>query len=286
MKLVRYGPPGNERPGLVAPDGSLRDLSLQVQDIDPKALDPVQLAALRAIDPQALSPVAGAMGEEVRLASCVAPAGKIVCVGLNYADHARESGMAIPTEPVLFMKGTRLSGAADPIIIPPGSSKTDWEIELAIVIGRETLAVDEAQARDCIAGYAAFVDVSERAWQLERGGQWVKGKSYPSFAPLGPWLVTPDEIADPQDLGLWLDVNGKRRQDSSTAQMIFGVMRLVSYISHFMPLYPGDVIASGTPPGVGMGLKPEPVFLKPGDTIHCGIQGLGEQRHLCRAHPG
>jgi ureidoglycolate lyase len=270
---------GAEKPGMVAPDGSIRDLSAHLPDLRDDALHPDRLAALRALDPATLPPVPA----DVRLGPCVASAGKIVAVGLNYADHARESGMALPAEAVLFMKACRLSGPADAIVIPAGSNRTDWEIELAVVIGQETFAVPEATALEHVAGYATFVDISERSWQLERGGQWVKGKSHPSFAPIGPWLVTADAIGDPQRLRLWLEVNGVRRQDSSTAEMAFGVRKLVSYISGFMVLYPGDVIATGTPPGVGMGLKPTPVYLADGDVIRCGVEGLGEQRHLCQA---
>lgn len=278
MKLVRYGSAGDEKPGIVADDGSIRDLSAHLADLRDDALHPDCLATLRGLDAATLPRVPAG----TRLGPCVAPTGKIVAVGLNYADHARESGMALPAEPVLFMKACRLSGPDDAIIIAPASTRTDWEIELAVVIGREAFALSEADALDHVAGYASFVDVSERSWQLERGGQWLKGKSYPSFAPIGPWLVTPDEVDDPRCLGLWLEVNGVRRQDSSTAEMVFGVDKLVSYISGFMALYPGDVIATGTPPGVGMGLKPAPVYLRAGDVVRGGVEGLGEQRHRCQ----
>ena len=279
MKLVRYGEPGSERPGIVASDGSLRDLSAHVRDLDAETLTDGRLEALRAVDPDIMPRVPAG----VRLGPCIAPTGKIVAVGLNYVDHARESNMLLPKEPVLFMKGARLSGPNDAIFIPPGSSKTDWEIELAVVIGREALNVSQEGAMYYVAGFAAFVDVSERAWQIERGGQWDKGKGFPSFAPIGPWLVTADEITKPQNIRLWLDVNGVRRQDSNTSNMVFGVAALVSYISSFMALYPGDVIATGTPAGVGMGIKPEAVYLGAGDVIHCGIDGLGEQKHRCES---
>lgn len=279
MKLVRYGPAGQEKPGLIDGTGVLRDLSGRVRDIDGATLAPERLAELKAIDPATLPKVPG----NPRLGPPVAGVGKIVAVGLNFSDHAAESGMEAPAEPILFMKAvTALSGPNDPVVIPPGAEKTDWEVELAIVIGSRARHVEERNALSYVAGYTICNDVSERAYQLERLGQWVKGKSYDSFAPLGPWLVTTDEIPDPQSLHMWLEVNGERMQDGSTATMIFGVAHLVSYISRFMTLMPGDVIPTGTPPGVGMGRKP-PRFLKPGDVMRLGIDGLGEQRQECVA---
>jgi 2-keto-4-pentenoate hydratase/2-oxohepta-3-ene-1,7-dioic acid hydratase in catechol pathway len=279
MRLLRWGEPGKERPGIIASDGSVRDLSGHVGDLAGDALSDSRLAELHAIDFDALPRVATG----VRVGPCVGGSGKIIGVGLNYADHARETNVTPPKEPVLFMKGTRLSGPHDPILIAPGSAKTDWEIELSVIIGKEALRVPRERAMSYVAGFATFVDVSERSWQTERGGQWDKGKSFPSFAPIGPWLVTADEIGDPQRLPLWLEVNGVRQQSSNTSQMLFGVSELVSYISAFMKLYPGDVIATGTPAGVGMGMKPEPVYLKAGDLVRCGVEGLGEQKHDCQA---
>jgi len=278
MKLVRWGMAGQERPGLVAADGSLRDLSQVVPEISGARLDPEVLAALSRLDPADLP----LLPPDSRLGPCVGDGGKIVGVGLNYADHVREAGMQAPAEPLVFMKTCRASGPEDPLWLPPGHSKVDWEIELAVVIGREALCVSEDEAMAHVAGYAAIIDFSERAWQLERSGQWVKGKSFPSFAPLGPWLLCADELPDPHALRLWLEVNGERVQDSDTGQMIFGVPRLISDISHWMPLYPGDVIATGTPPGVGMGMKPQR-WLQEGDRVRAGVEGLGEQEHLCRA---
>lgn len=275
MRLVRYGVEGGERVGLMH-GATIRDLSAHVPRLSGDFLDPDALAALRSIDPVSLPVVDPA----VRLGACAEPGGKIICVGLNYSDHAKEAGMALPSEPVLFMKGCRLSGATDPILLPRSAIKVDWEIELAVVIGRFALAVEESMARSCIAGFAGFIDISERDWQQHRQGQWMKGKSWVSFAPLGPWLVTPDEIPDVQSLSLWLSVNDMRVQDSDTREMIAGVDKLVSYISQFMPLYPGDVIATGTPAGVGMGLKP-PRYLKRGDEVRAGIANLGEQAHRC-----
>ena len=279
MKLVRWGAVGAEKPGLVDPAGVLRDLSGVIADLDAKALSPEGLAALARVDAVNLPLVpAGA-----RLGCPVAFVSKLICVGLNYADHARESGNPIPDEPVLFLKATSaIGGPNDDIVIPRGSVKTDWEVELGVVIGRRASYVEEAEALDHVAGYCVANDVSEREFQIERGGTWDKGKGCDSFGPLGPWLVTKDEAGDPQDLSMWLEVNGKRFQDGSTRTMIFGVAHLVSYISRFMTLLPGDVISTGTPPGVGLGQKP-PVFLKPGDVVRLGIQGLGEQRQTCRA---
>jgi 2,4-diketo-3-deoxy-L-fuconate hydrolase len=273
MKLVRYGKLGAEKPGLVDAAGKLRDLSDIVGDIGPETLSPRTLARLAKIKPEALPAVRG----KPRLGACVGKVGNFIAVGLNYADHAAESGMPIPKEPILFNKAPScIVGPNDDVVIPKGSAKTDWEVELAIVIGSETSYVSEADALQHVAGYCLCNDVSEREYQLERSGQWMKGKGCPTFGPLGPWLVTPDEIADVQNLGMWLDVNGERMQTGTTATMIFGVRTLVSYISQFMILEPGDVITTGTPPGVGSGKKP-PRFLKSGDTISLGIDGLGQQ---------
>jgi ureidoglycolate lyase len=280
MKLLRYGPKGSEKPGILDRDGRVRDLSGTVPDLSGRWLTPEGLAAIAALDPESLPPVA----EPGRLGPCVAGVGKFICVGLNYADHAAETGAPIPTEPILFMKATSaITGPNDPVIIPRGSEKTDWEVELGVVIGREARYVGRADAMEHVAGYCLVNDVSERAFQTERGGQWTKGKSADSFGPIGPWLVTRDEVADPQNLSMWLTVDGVRRQDGSTKTMIFPVDMLVSYISQFMSLQPGDVISTGTPPGVGMGLKPEPVYLRPGQTIRLGIEGLGEQTQVTEA---
>ena len=274
MKLLRYGQPGHEKPGLLDAQGRIRDLSGVVEDLTPEVLAEDRLAPLRALDPAALPPVGGAP----RLGVPVAGIGKLVCVGLNYIDHAKESGMPVPEEPVVFMKATTaLNGPNDPVVLPRESEKTDWEVELGIVIGRTARYVEEGDALTHVAGYTVVNDVSERAFQLERGGQWVKGKSCDTFAPVGPWLVSRDEVPDPHNLSLWLEVNGQRMQDGHTSLMIFSVANLVSYISRFMTLAPGDVISTGTPPGVGAGRKP-PVFLKPGDVMRLGVEGLGEQR--------
>ena len=282
MKLLRYGPKGAEKPGLLDADGRLRDLSGVVADVAGDVLLPDGLARLAALDPRSLPPI----GADVRRGACVTGVGKIICVGLNYADHAAESGLELPPEPVLFMKATSaISGPYDDLEIPRGSTKTDWEVELGVVIGKPARYVEECDALGHIAGYCVVNDVSEREFQLERAGQWVKGKSADSFAPLGPWLVTPDEVPDPQSLGLWLEVNGRRFQNGSTRTMVFGVAHLVSYISRFMSLWPGDVISTGTPPGVGLGQKP-PLYLKPGDVVHLGVEGLGEQRQTCVAAAG
>jgi 2-keto-4-pentenoate hydratase/2-oxohepta-3-ene-1,7-dioic acid hydratase in catechol pathway len=274
MKLVRYGRPGKERPGLVDAAGKIRNLSEVVADIDGATLAPKVLARLAKIKPETLPVVRGAP----RIGPCVAAVGNFVAVGLNYADHAAESGMPIPKEPVLFNKApTCIVGAYDDVMIPKGSAKTDWEVELGVVIGARASYVSEKDALDHVAGYCVVNDVSERAFQLERGGgQWTKGKGCPTFGPIGPWLVTKDEIPDPQKLAMWLDINGERMQSGATATMVFGVARLVSEISQFMILQPGDVISTGTPPGVGSGKKP-PRFLKAGDTISLGIDGLGQQ---------
>ncbi|MGN6808093.1 MAG: ureidoglycolate lyase [Trinickia sp.] len=275
MKLLRYGPKGQEKPGLVDAEGNIRDLSTHVDDIAGDALSDASLARLRAIDPATLPLVRG----KPRIGACVGRVGKMVCIGLNYADHAAESNMPIPSEPVVFNKWTSaIVGPNDDIEIPRGSKKTDWEVELGVVIGRPCKYVDEANALDYVAGFCVINDVSEREWQIERGGQWDKGKGFDTFGPLGPWLVTRDEIADPQQLHLWLEVDGHRYQNGNTRTMIFTVAKLVSYLSQCMSLQPGDVISTGTPPGVGLGIKPEPVYLKAGQTIRLGIEGLGEQR--------
>lgn len=274
MKLLRYGPAGAEKPALVAKDGSIRDLSSVIADFNGDALSDAGLARLAAIDPATLPEVS-----VERIGSCVPRPGKFICVGLNYADHAKETGKAPPDEPILFMKATSaVVGPNDDVEIPRGSQKADWEVELGVVIGTRAKYVSKADALNHVAGYCVVNDVSERAFQSERGGQWTKGKSHDTFGPIGPWLVTRDEVADPQNLALWLDVDGIRRQTGNTNTMIFGVAHLVSYISQFMTLEPGDVIATGTPPGVGMGIKPDPVFLKTGQVMTLGIEGLGEQR--------
>lgn len=273
MKLVRYGPAGAERPGLLDAGNVLRDLSGHVADIDANALT-YQIETLKALDPATLPKVEGSS----RIGAPVANVGKIICVGLNYADHAAESNMALPKEPVLFMKATTaICGSYDDVIKPVGATKLDWEVELAVVIGKTARSVSEGDALDHVAGYCILNDVSERAYQLEHEGQWVKGKSCDTFAPMGPWLVTADEIADPGALDIWLEVNGHRYQDSNTRHLIFNVPFLIAYISRFMTLEPGDVISTGTPPGVGLGLKP-PLYLSAGDTMRLGVAGLGEQR--------
>jgi 2,4-diketo-3-deoxy-L-fuconate hydrolase len=279
MKLVRYGKPGKEKPGLIDGDGKLRDLSAEIADIDAAALAPKSLARLAKIKSAALPLVKGSP----RIGPCVANVGNFIAVGLNYADHAAETGAAIPKEPILFNKAPScIVGPNDDVVIPKGSMKTDWEVELAIVIGSRASYVNEREALSHVAGFCVCHDVSEREYQTERGGQWMKGKGCATFGPLGPWLVTPDEIVDVQKLDMWLDVNGERMQKGSTATMIFDVKTLVSYISHFMLLEPGDVITTGTPPGVGLGMKP-PRFLKAGDTVSLGIAGLGSQAQRCIA---
>ena len=273
MKLIRWGAPGVEKPGMVDAQGVLRDLSGKVPEITPAHLSPEGLSRLAAIDPAGLPKLP--LG--TRLGVPLTGISKIVCVGLNYADHAAETGAAIPKEPILFLKAvSSLAGPNDDIVIPRGSVKTDWEVELGVVIGTRASYVNEQEALNHVAGYCVVNDVSEREYQTERGGQWDKGKGCDSFAPTGPWLVTKDEIADTQNLKLWTEVNGVRRQDGSTKTMIFGVRTLVSYISHFMTLMPGDIIATGTPPGVAMGMKP-PQYLKAGDTVRMSVEGLGEQ---------
>jgi 2-keto-4-pentenoate hydratase/2-oxohepta-3-ene-1,7-dioic acid hydratase in catechol pathway len=279
MKLVRYGNPGEEKPGLVDAEGHLRDLSIVAGDIAGKTLLPEAMAHLAGIDPTSLPRVAGSP----RIGPCVGHVGKFVCIGLNYADHAAESGMAVPREPVVFMKATScISGPYDDIVLPRGSEKTDWEVELGVVIGKPAKYVTEADALSHVAGYCVVNDVSERAFQLEGTGQWVKGKSADTFGPLGPWLVTPDDVPDTQNLGMWLEVDGKRYQNGSTKTMVFGVAHLVSYLSRYMSLQSGDIISTGTPPGVGHGQKP-PVYLRAGNEVRLGIDGLGEQRQKVRA---
>ena len=273
MKLVRYGKFGSEKPGLVDHDGKVRDLSGVVADIAGDVLSPKSLARLAKIKPDALPLVRG----KPRIGACVGKVGNFIAVGLNYADHAAETGAAIPKEPILFNKAPScIVGPNDDIEIPKGSVKTDWEVELGVVIGKRASYVSEKDALDHVAGYCTINDLSEREFQIERSGQWMKGKGCPTFGPLGPWLVTKDEIKDVQKLGMWLDVNGERMQSGTTATMVFGVTHLVSYISQFLILEPGDVITTGTPPGVGMGKKP-PRFLKAGDTVSLGIDGLGAQ---------
>jgi 2-keto-4-pentenoate hydratase/2-oxohepta-3-ene-1,7-dioic acid hydratase in catechol pathway len=282
MKLLRWGPKGAEKPGLLDAGSTIRDLSGVVGDIGGATLSDAGRARLRGLDAAALP----AVDAGVRIGPCVAGTGKFICIGLNYADHAAESGLAVPSEPVIFMKATSaICGPNDAVIIPRGSEKTDWEVELGVVIGTRAKYVSEADALGHVAGYCVVNDVSERAFQAERQGQWTKGKSCDTFGPTGPWLVTRDEVADPQALAMWLSVNGETRQDGSTATMVYGVAHVVSYLSHFMSLEPGDIISTGTPPGVGMGMKPSPIYLKPGDKIALGIEGLGEQHQLCIADP-
>jgi ureidoglycolate lyase len=273
MRLLRHGPAGAEKPALLDSDGKVRDLSGVVADLGGEVLSDASLSRIAAIDPKTLPEVSPG-----RIGPCVAGTRKFICVGLNYSDHAKETGKAPPEEPILFMKATSaIIGPNDDVEIPRGSLKADWEVELGIVIGTRAKYVSEDKALDHVAGYCVVNDVSERAFQSERGGQWTKGKSHDTFGPIGPYLVTRDEVPDPQNLALWLDVDGVRRQTGTTANMIFGVRHLVSYISQFMTLEPGDIIATGTPPGVGLGIKPEPVFLKVGQVMTLGIEGLGDQ---------
>jgi 2-keto-4-pentenoate hydratase/2-oxohepta-3-ene-1,7-dioic acid hydratase in catechol pathway len=279
MKLLRYGTPGAEKPAILDADGAIRDLSGHVADIGGKDIDPAALATLADLDLSSLPLVDGTP----RIGPCVAGTGKFICIGLNYADHAAESGMAVPPEPVIFMKATSaIVGPNDDLVIPRGSEKTDWEVELGVVIGKTAKYVSEADALDYVAGYCTVHDVSERAFQIERSGQWTKGKSCDTFGPIGPWLVTKDEVADPQNLGLWLKVNGETVQNGTTKTMVYGAAFLVSYLSQFMSLHPGDIISTGTPPGVGMGMKP-PRYLKAGDVVELGIEGLGSQKQTTRA---
>jgi len=280
MKLMRYGAKGSEKPGLLDDEGQVRDLSRLTPDITAAMLTPDGLRKLAEVDVKAL-PVVANPG---RIAPPYSGMGKFICVGLNYADHAAESGMPVPAEPVLFTKAiSALMGCNDPVVLPQGSVKSDWEVELGIVIGATARYVSEADAMKHVAGYCVVNDISEREYQLERGGTWDKGKGCDTFGPVGPWLVTADEVPDPQNLDMWLEVNGRRFQNGSTRTMIFGVAQLVSYISRFMTLYPGDLISTGTPPGVGMGCKPSPVYLKPGDTMRLSISGLGEQSQTVHA---
>jgi 2,4-diketo-3-deoxy-L-fuconate hydrolase len=280
MKLLRYGPAGREKPGLLDADGKIRDLSGQIADVDGQALTSETLGRLAKLDPATLPIVDGSP----RLGCPVGSVSKFVAVGLNYADHAAEANMPLPSEPIIFFKATScIVGPNDDVILPPGSTKGDWEIELGIVIGRTARYVEEREALDYIAGYCLVNDVSEREYQLERGGTWDKGKGFDTFGPVGPVLVTADELGSPQSLEMWLDVNDQRMQTGSTKTMIFGVATLVSYISRIMTLFPGDIITTGTPPGVGMGKKPAPIYLKPGDVMTLGIERLGTQRQHVRA---
>jgi len=280
MKLLRFGPKGQEKPGLLDAQGVVRDLSGLLPDLTSAHLGRAWLDRLASADPAQLPRVE----QPVRFAPIVADIGKLICVGLNYSDHAAESGMAVPSEPVLFAKATSsIIGCNDPVVLPRDSVKSDWEVELGVVIGTRARYVDIDDALDYVAGYCVVNDLSEREYQLERGGQWDKGKGCDTFGPVGPWLVTADEVPDPQNLDMWLDVNGKRYQAGNTRTMVFTVAHLVSYISRFMTLNPGDVISTGTPPGVGLGQKPEPVYLKPGDRMALGIEGLGRQDQTVHA---
>ena len=281
MKLLRAGAKGAEKPAILAADGSIRDLTGVVADIGGATLLPEGLAIIAGTDIDSLP----TLSSDERIGPCVANVGKFICIGLNYADHAAETGAPIPEEPIIFMKATSaIIGPNDDVIIPKNAIKPDWEVELAIVIGKEARYVEEADAMDHVAGYCVCNDVSERHFQTERGGTWDKGKGADTFGPIGPWLVTKDEVADPQNLKMWLEVDGKRYQDGSTKTMIFGVAKVVSYVSQFMSLQPGDIITTGTPPGVGMGIKPEPVWLQPGNVMRLGIEGLGEQTQNVKAY--
>jgi len=277
MKLLRYGEPGKELPALLDKDGGIRDLSEFIDDVSGPALSPESIARLKALDPASLPLVQ----DSPRIGACVGQVGKFICIGLNYADHAAETGADIPKEPIIFNKWTSaVVGPNDNVEIPRNSRKTDWEVELGVVIGKGGRYIDEANAMDHVVGYCVINDVSEREFQIERGGTWDKGKGCDTFGPTGPWLVTKDEIADPHQLNLWLEVDGKRYQNGNTRTMIFQIPKLVSYLSQFMSLQPGDVISTGTPPGVGLGIKPEPVFLRAGQRMRLGIEGLGEQEQL------
>jgi 2-keto-4-pentenoate hydratase/2-oxohepta-3-ene-1,7-dioic acid hydratase in catechol pathway len=277
MKLLRYGEPGQERPALLDSNGRIRDLSDLIGDLSGTALSPESIAHLQSLDPNTLPLVEGTP----RIGPCVGQIGKFICIGLNYADHAAETGADIPKEPIIFNKWTSaIVGPNDNVEIPRNSKKTDWEVELGVVIGKGGRYIDEADALEHVAGYCVINDVSEREFQIERGGTWDKGKGCDTFGPIGPWLVTRDEIADPHQLNLWLEVDGKRYQNGNTRTMIFQIPKLVSYLSQFMSLQPGDVISTGTPPGVGLGIKPEPVFLRAGQRMRLGIEGLGEQEQL------
>ena len=280
MKLVRYGATGQEKPGMIDADGTLRDLSAHVADITGATLGDDSIAKLRAVDPATLPAVEG----NPRMGACVGDIGKFMCIGLNYADHAAETGADIPEHPILFMKAnSAITGPNDDVVMPRGSVKTDWEVELGVVIGKAAKYVSEEEALDYVAGYCLCNDVSERHFQTSLTGQWTKGKSCDTFGPTGPWLVTRDEVEDPQNLDMWLDVNGKRMQTGNTKTMIFTVAQVISHLSQLFTLHPGDVISTGTPPGVGMGIKPEPVYLKDGDVMELSIQGLGIQRQNVRA---
>ncbi|HZG22424.1 MAG TPA: ureidoglycolate lyase [Herbaspirillum sp.] len=275
MKLLRYGPVGQEKPGILDQSGKIRDLSAYIKDVNGAVLDDASLDKIRKLDIASLPLVEGSP----RIGACVGNIGKFICIGLNYADHAAESNLPIPAEPVVFNKWTSaVVGPNDDVKIPRGSKKTDWEVELGVVIGKGGTYIDEKDAMSHVAGYCVVNDVSEREYQIERGGTWDKGKGCDTFGPIGPWLVTRDEVADPQKLGMWLEVDGKRYQNGNTSTMIFGVAHIVSYLSRFMSLQAGDVISTGTPPGVGMGVKPEAVFLRAGQTMRLGIDGLGEQQ--------
>lgn len=278
MKLLRYGPVGAEKPGMLDQNGNIRDLSGVIDDVAGAVLNPASLAKLGTIDPETLPLVSGSP----RLGPCVTGTGKYICIGLNYSDHAAETGATVPPEPIIFMKASSaIVGPNDDLLIPRGSTKTDWEVELGVVIGKTAKYISEDDALDYVAGYVTLHDVSEREFQIERSGQWTKGKSCDTFGPTGPWLVTKDEVADPQNLHLWLKVNGETLQNGSTNTMVYGVKYLVSYLSQFMSLHPGDIISTGTPPGVGLGLKP-PRFLKAGDVVELGVEGLGEQKQNVR----
>ena len=280
MKLVRYGATGQEKPGMIDPDGTLRDLSAYVAGITGATLGDDSIAKLRALDPATLPAVQG----NPRMGACVGDIGKFMCIGLNYADHAAETGADIPEHPILFMKAnSAITGPNDDVVMPRGSATTDWEVELGVVIGKAAKYVSEEEALDYVAGYCLCNDVSERHFQTSLTGQWTKGKSCDTFGPTGPWLVTRDEVEDPQNLDMWLDVNGKRMQTGNTKTMIFTVAQVISHLSQLFTLHPGDVISTGTPPGVGMGMKPEPVYLKDGDVMELSIQGLGIQRQNVRA---
>ena len=277
MKLLRYGELGQEKPGMVDADGQIRDLSGVIDDVAGQALLPDTLEKLAHLDVSLLPVVDG----NPRIGACVNGVGKFICIGLNYSDHAEETGATMPSEPLIFAKfSSAICGPNDPVIIPKDSTKTDWEVELGVVIGKPVKHVSEAEALDHVAGYCVINDVSEREYQLERQGQWVKGKSCDNFAPMGPYLVTTDEVPDPQNLAMWLDVDGHRYQDGNTKTMVYGVAHLVSYLSQFFTLHPGDVISTGTPPGVGLGQKPEPVYLRPGQSMRLSIEGLGEQQQI------
>lgn len=274
MKLLRYGPLGAEKPGLLDDDNKLRDLSAVIADIDGQSIGDGLIEKVAGIDHKNLPLVSG----NPRMGACVSGVGKFVCIGLNYSDHAAESGMEVPPEPIIFFKATSaICGPNDNVEIPRTSTATDWEVELGVVIGKHGKYISDTDAMDHVAGYCVINDLSERDFQLKRSGQWVKGKSADTFGPIGPWLVTQDEVADPQALGMYLEVNGTRYQDGSTSTMVYGVAHIVAYVSQFMSLHPGDIISTGTPPGVGIGQKPKPIYLRPGDKIELGIEGLGVQ---------